>query len=738
MIKVQSPFIKSILALPLFQSNDSWGDTRQAVLKYVLGVLPLVGLTLILAAYVFPDPLYGGLLGLILLVLPFPVNWVSQRSYWGATSLLLSGLLITCQLALQWSGVSAAACLLVVPVFLSVILVGPAGGALTGAVSAVALSWDSALGIYQPTDFEHALILFLIWTMVLLPAITRQPVKMAIIQSRADQEHISQLLEEARDRQLELAQIRQSLEERTIELAGLSDRLRVMRQIAEDARVAKEQFVANVSHELRTPLNMIIGFSELIVRSPHLYGMVPQALLADIEAVQRNSEHLASMVDDILDLSKFESERMILKKEPVSLPDLLTNAASLVRSLYDSKGLYLRVKAPSDLPLVCCDGNRIRQVILNLLSNAARFVDHGGVEMRTWREKAKIWVSVTDTGTGIAPEDHARIFEPFSQVDSSPHRRSEGAGLGLRISKAIVELHQGKIWVESELGKGTTFLFTLPLNDPVQLQSSASRWINPYLTYNERTRPPAPPMPEIKPRFVVVDQQDSLRYLAERHLDGSAISSVNTIEEALREIGRSPAQALIVNDPTESEADARMMPQAPDGTPTFTCWLPGKPEISEGLGIFDYLTKPVTSTRLLSALAKLGESVRTLLLVDDEPEVLRLFGRMISASGRGYRLLRASDGERALTMLRERRPDAMLLDLVMPGLDGFGVLALKNKDAKLRDIPVIVVSAQDHSDSPPTISSLTVSRVGGLSAHELLTCIQTISNLLKPAGRVQQ
>jgi signal transduction histidine kinase len=299
-----------------------------------------------------------------------------------------------------------------------------------------------------------------------------------------DLERVRREMKEAREQRMELKQVQEDLVLANRELARLSDRLKAMHQVAEEARQAKEEFVANVSHELRTPLNMIIGFSEMITQLPQVYGGgLPPALLADIAAIQRNSQHLAKLVDDVLDLSQVDAGRMALSKEWTSLHEIVDEASQAVGALFESKGLYLETEVPPDLPPVFCDRTRVRQVIITLLSNAGRFTEQGGVLLEIKRGENDVMVSVADTGPGIAPEDQQRLFKPFQQLDSSIRRRHGGSGLGLVISKRFVEMHGGKMWLVSpstadlpsalrtaEGGIGTTIYFSLPLEaSPIRL-----------------------------------------------------------------------------------------------------------------------------------------------------------------------------------------------------------------------------------------------------------------------------
>jgi signal transduction histidine kinase/CheY-like chemotaxis protein len=557
-------------------------------------------------------------------------------------------------------------------------------------------------------------------------------------------EHARAKIDEAQEQRVDLKQAQEDLVLANQELSRLSDRLQAMYQVAEEARQAKEAFVANVSHELRTPLNMIIGFSEMITQSPQVYGgQLPATLLADIAAIQRNSQHLSKLVDDVLDLSQIEAGRMALSKEWASVREIVDTAALTTHALFDSKGLYLKVDVPLDLPTLFCDSTRIRQVVINLLSNAGRFTERGGVQIRAWQEQDDIAISVADTGPGIAAEDQKRLFEPFQQLDSSIRRRHGGSGLGLSISRRFVEMHGGKMWLESAVGAGTTIYFSLPLEAPpaaelVKDEDSVRRWFNPYdeYEYRARSRRSRAPIPELVPHFVILERGRTLQQMFSRYMDDVTITPVQDAEEARRALERSPARALVVNAPVLKDTPVpSQLANMPHGTPTVTCWVPGADEAAQSLGVMRYLVKPVSSQSLLQTLETLGQEVKTVLLVDDEPEALQLFARVLSSSPREYRILQATNGRRALGLLRERQPDVLLLDLIMPGLDGFQVLQQKSQDPSTCDIPVVIISSRDPVNEPIVSDSLTVTRGGGFSARDLLECIQAVSGVLMPRPR---
>jgi CheY-like chemotaxis protein/anti-sigma regulatory factor (Ser/Thr protein kinase) len=514
-----------------------------------------------------------------------------------------------------------------------------------------------------------------------------------------------------------------------------------MYQIAEEARRAKEEFVANVSHELRTPLNMIIGFSDMIVQSPQAYGAdLPPALLTDIAAIHRNSQHLSRLVDDVLDLSQVEAGRMALSKKWSSLREIIEEAALTVSALFESKGLYLETELPAELPPVFCDGTRIRQVVINLLSNAGRFTERGGICVNASCRDGQMTVSVADTGPGIAEEDQEKLFEPFQQLDSSVRRRHGGSGLGLSISKRFVDMHEGKMWVESEVGKGTTICFSLPLEAGPPMPAAGDgllRWFSPYHQYEKPAQRSQAPPPNVVPRYVLLEKGRTMQRLLGRYMHDVELASFRKPEQAVEDLARSPARALVVNASPYEDAPIpeRQLLDLPFGTLTISCWVPGEQEAIKRLGVVGYLVKPVTGEKLAATLQGLGEGIESVLLVDDDPEVLQLFGRMLATVGGGYRVLRARTGERALDLLRERRPDVMLLDLFMPGMDGFQVLRAKGADLSTRDIPVVIISARDPGGAPVVSSSLTVTRSGGLSADDLLSCIEAVSEVLAPPER---
>lgn len=264
-----------------------------------------------------------------------------------------------------------------------------------------------------------------------------------------------------------LAEDRATLADLNRELVRINRRLREANQEIREADRLKSEFVATISHELRTPLNTIIGFAKFMLNGGT--GPLNEMQRTDLSAIYSSGQHLLDLVNDILDLSKIEAGKVTLEKELLDFHEIAAGIMSSAIALVGDKPIELREEIDSNLPPIYADRQRVRQIILNLVSNAAKFTEEGHIALRvkptTKDGKPFVLCAVEDTGIGIRPEDISTVFEAFRQVDSSSARRAEGTGLGLPISRRLAELHGGQMWVESEEGTGSTFCFTLPLGD---------------------------------------------------------------------------------------------------------------------------------------------------------------------------------------------------------------------------------------------------------------------------------
>ncbi len=709
-------------------------ELRDEAITVTIPGLYVAGICLVLFVDVFQTTLQGALPGMLLLGLALLIGILRRYTYWLAAWTLFIGMSLVAGILIVWTGVPTAVSLLALPAGLATLFIGLVAGIGGAVVATVAIILAPAELVPLDTTARF-MALFQIWGAVWLVWLTSRSLLTAMMWFQSSYEQSRALLEEARDRQLRLQQTLDDLAEANLQLSRLHRLANSMRQLAEEARHTKEQFVANVSHELRTPLNMIIGFTEMIMQSPQTYGSnIPQSLLADLEIVWRNSRHLSGLIDDVLDLSHVETGHMALTKEKVDLAEIVYAAVSAVQPLYQSKHLDLQTSIPADLPLLFCDPIRVRQVLLNLLSNAGRFTEYGGVQVTVQQDERFVTISVADTGPGIAGDDIDKLFQPFQQLDSSIRRRHGGSGLGLSISKEFVELHGGKMWVETRQGHGTTFYFRLPLEPPVAAHTeTATRWLMPHNPYQERTHRSLAPIPVRMARIVVLESGHTLQRMVARYLDNAQVIPVTTAEAALHELATQPCHALLVNDMAVSERLPEWeRAELPYGTPVIVCTVPGALESADKLGVADYLIKPVSSEHLLHTLQQVCPEGNVVLVVDDDRDALRLFRRMLSVADRSYRVLRAGNGRQALRILERERPDVVLLDLIMPELDGFGFLAAKNQDPELERIPVIVLSAQDPMGQPIVCKSIAVTRGGGISIRRLLASIETLTYVLAP------
>jgi signal transduction histidine kinase len=268
------------------------------------------------------------------------------------------------------------------------------------------------------------------------------------------------------DKQIDLAQTFADQAVIAIENVRLFHEIQEKSRQVEEASRHKSQFLANMSHELRTPLNAILGYTELIL--DNIYGEAPDKMRTVLERVQANGKHLLGLINDVLDLSKIEAGQLVLSLNDYSVKDMMQGVYVAVEPLAGNKKLGFILEVPQDLPRARGDERRLSQVLLNLVGNAIKFTDTGEIAMKASVTNGSYTVAVRDTGPGIAEADRTKIFEEFKQSESAQTRAKGGTGLGLSIAKRIVEMHGGRLWVESSLGSGSTFFFTVPLRVEVQ------------------------------------------------------------------------------------------------------------------------------------------------------------------------------------------------------------------------------------------------------------------------------
>ena len=654
-------------------------------------------------------------------------SWKTSIGRW----FLVSGLVLLVWFITRWFDAPAALAVMAIPVALAASLISiSASTAMATGVSLLLLSLPRET-VAQAGSTEMGLAHATMWAMVGVMYIVYRPVRELAVWSGDYLERAQGVLKEVRDHQGEFHQALDDLAFANRQLTLANEKLAAMRLVAEQAQKAKTAFLAKVSHEFRTPLNMIIGLTDLMVESPEvLGGGIPPKILRHLKTVHRNSEHLASMVDDVLDLSQAEAGRLALHRERVSLSGVVDKALAVVRPLVSKKGLNLRVDTPKDMPDVYCDRTRMSQVILNLVSNAARFTESGGITIRMQTKDRRVVVGVSDTGPGISPEDAERIFEPFCQGTIGLSRDRGGTGLGLTISKQFVEMHGGRMWLESELGVGSTFFFSLPTSPPVRPVAGAERWIVD--GWQERATRADVPGVQLDRRLIVCDDSGVVHECLTRHCDDVEFIDTRDLAQTTRELEESPAHAVIVNATVASDLwplveQARQ--RIPD-TPIIGCCCPPRIEHAFADSLQGYLTKPVTRADLDKGIRDVGRPVKRVLAVDDDVEALELLTLNLRACDSTLQVATATNGQEALEELRKHPPDLLLLDIVMPGMDGWELLAMKRLDAAIRDVPVIALSGQDPRERPVTTGMLVATMGNGLSVSQLLRCSREIPGLL--------
>ncbi|MBN1138722.1 MAG: hybrid sensor histidine kinase/response regulator [Anaerolineae bacterium] len=549
-------------------------------------------------------------------------------------------------------------------------------------------------------------------------------------------ERAQSYLQEVQDRKVELEQALESSAQANRQLVLASERAVALRTLAEEAQKAKTAFVANVSHEFRTPLNIILGLVDLIVETPEIYDVLPSPKMReDLRVIYRNCEHLSGMIDDVLDLTRVETGRMALHKERIDLRNVIDSSVAAVRPLTEEKQLALKVAIPDNLPKIYCDRIRIKQVILNLVSNAARFTNKGGITIEIIQRDHDLLISVTDTGPGIAPEDIEQIFEPFWQGRNPLWRNEGGSGLGLSISRQFVNLHGGRMWVESKQGLGTSFFFTLPISGAVEHRVRPGHQIRDDWIWRERAFEAGRAISVdelVKPRVVICDESGALYPRFARLSADVEFVDTRDLAQARRELEVCPAHVVVLNEPASDhlwplfDCLKRELP----GTPLIGCSVPERTKRAIDAGALGYLIKPVTRADLEEAIQAVGKPVRRVLVVDDDPEALQLFSRMLHVYNRGLEIATALDGKRALEEMRRCLPDLVLLDVVMPEMDGWQMMELMSQDEAIADIPIFFISAQDPADQPLVSELFLATMNGELPLSKLLHCSLEVSKLL--------
>ena len=448
----------------------------------------------------------------------------------------------------------------------------------------------------------------------------------------------------------------------------------------------KSQFVASMSHELRTPLNAIIGLTEMMVTNAARFGTEKAA--EPLKRVHRAGQHLLGLINQVLDLSKIEAGKLELNPESVNLAPLIDEVVGTARQLAQQNKNKLVVEAQEKLGMLTVDPMRLRQILLNLLSNACKFTTQGEVKLRVRKvADGRNWVefAVADTGIGMTAEQQAKLFEEFTQADSSTARRYGGTGLGLAITRKLARMMGGDVTVQSDPGKGSIFSVRLPAGADTAARSAANGG-----------RAPSSDC------VLVVDDDVTARELIAEHLKAEGFAVVTAaggleglkLAKELRPIAITLDVMMPDLDGWSVLAALRQDPELAE-IPVIMITILDEHRRGVALGAAGYLTKPIDRERLSRMVSRFrapARQARVLLVEDDGTQRERLHGWL---AGEQWVVQEAANGRDALTLLRESKPDVILLDLMMPEMDGFAVVAALQKEPRWRDIPVIVITARD-------------------------------------------
>jgi PAS domain S-box-containing protein len=503
----------------------------------------------------------------------------------------------------------------------------------------------------------------------------------------------------------ELKQFEQVLQQKNVEL--------------EDASRLKSEFLANMSHELRTPLNSIIGFSEVL--KDGLVGEMSEQQRGFIGDIFTSGKHLLSLINDILDLSKVEAGKMLLELEPVQVSSLFVNSLTIIREKASTRHIRLEVDAADDLGFIQVDARKVKQIAYNLLSNAVKFTGEGGqVTLRASRvARADVGrlssspaarsfpladnefqefleINVTDSGIGISPEGLEGLFKPFSQIDSGLSRKFEGTGLGLALVKLLAELHGGTVAVESAVGEGSCFTVWLPVRAPEEAARTPAKLPAALFVQGQAGARTA----------LVVDDEVKSADLIRVQLETEGFKVLHaTSAEAALELAMQQPLSLIILDIVLPNMDGwelfSRLKQVPElrRIPVVIISIVADRHKGFALGAAAVLQKPISRQELCESLIDLGlfpfsESRKLkVLVVDDDPKAVEVIA--VRIQGLASTVLRAYGGQEAIAAARQDLPDVIVLDLMMPEVNGFDVVAALGEHEDTARIPILVVTAKE-------------------------------------------
>jgi signal transduction histidine kinase/DNA-binding response OmpR family regulator len=480
-----------------------------------------------------------------------------------------------------------------------------------------------------------------------------------------------------------------------LENARLFEAMQAAKEQAENANQAKSAFLASMSHELRTPLSAIIGYSEML--QEEAVELEQPNLIPDLEKIRAAGQHLLALINDVLDISKIEAGKMELHLETFDISKLVQDVVSTAQPLIAKNNNTIQVKLPSDLGSLYADLTRVRQCLFNLLSNAAKFTDQGTITLTVERRpNDQVFFHVQDTGIGMTPEQMSRLFQPFTQADSKTSRKYGGTGLGLTITRRFCQMMGGDVLVTSTPGQGSTFTLWLPAH-----VANGNGKPHPERPTEASLPVIPPPTSAANNTVLIIDDDPAVRDLLTRYLtkDGFQVTSAANGEEGLR-LAHALHPHVITLDVMMPTLDgwavltALKSDPATQDIPVIMLTIAENQSLGYALGVSDYVTKPFDRERLLALLHKY-QHVKTgpTLLIEDDQATRTLMHQTLSKQG--WSVVEAANGREGLQQVAQNRPGLIMLDLMMPEMDGFEFVTELRKTEAYRGIPIVVVTAKD-------------------------------------------
>lgn len=478
------------------------------------------------------------------------------------------------------------------------------------------------------------------------------------------------------------------------ELKVQAEELEVQKQKAEESTKLKSQFLASMSHELRTPMNSILGLTELILDRASLDDKNRERL----EVVLKSGRRLMNLINDILDLSKIEAGKMDVQEDEVLLDELLDDVEYSISPLVLNKKIEFKIEKNTNTKVyINTDRGKITQVLINLLGNAVKFTDEGFIKLRVSTEKnTQLKFEVIDSGIGISEENQKVIFEEFRQLDGTTTRKYSGTGLGLAICKKIADLLKGSISIQSKQGKGSTFTFTIPLSFLEFQQEEGKTPVNVDKLIKNRKNP-----------ILVIDDDTEIRYTIGQYLNSKGYEVVYA-EDGVKGIELAKkiqpfAITLDVMLPTRdgwSVLKELKEDNATKDIPVILISIMGEKNVGYGLGAFEYFIKPISHDKLLSAFTRLEnlakKKIEKIVIVDDDELEFEKFKKAFKTEKVNIEFI--NDSELAFNKISECQPDLIILDLMMPKIDGITLSHKLKSHASTKQIPIIISTAKDLSD----------------------------------------